>query len=149
MPLQTGNLAYLKVATPVVAPATPTYEKAGKMDSLTINLNLAEIEAGHFDDGGWTPYLTGKQDATIDFSCKIDTDASTGMLDAGQEILLEAYFDKTEILVKFAQRTGTGIREWSSTALVTSLVSDNPDGDVAMYTGTLRLTTKPTEGTQA
>lgn len=138
MGLQTGQLAYLKLSTD----GGSTYTKLGKVDSLTININAAEIEAGHFDDDGWLEYLEGKKDATIDFSCKYDES------DPGQDILLDYHFDSLTLDIEWAHKVGTGNRKYTATAIVTSLSPDFPDNDVAMITGTLRITSKPTPGTQ-
>jgi len=133
MALNPGQVAYLEVSDD----DGTSYSPVGKLDNVTLNINAGEIEAPHYDDDGWTPYLDGKKDATIEFSAKLDID------DPGQDILLGNYFDGDEIKAKWAMVEGTGNPEYEALVTVTSASQESPDNDVQMLTGTLRIREKP------
>jgi hypothetical protein len=134
-----GRLAYLMVAEDG---KTPTYQKVGKRVDLSLNLSRNENEAPHADDEGWTEYLMGRRNATIDGTVRYDES------DAGQQALIDHYFGDKEILIKFALETGSGKAEYTGKGFITNLTPSPPDEGPTDMSISIRINGKLEKETQ-
>lgn len=119
-----------------------TFVPVAKRVDMTLNLNKGEIDASHMDTGGWSEYLEGRKDATIDFTCRYDEE------DAGQGILIDNYFEGGTIKVKFLLKEEIGANEYVADGFVTSLSPAPSDGSPTDMSGSIRLTGVVTKSAQ-
>lgn len=119
-----------------------TYTAVGQRVDMTLNLNKAEIDASHMDTQGWSEYLEGRKDATIDFTVRYDE------ADAGQIMLIDSYFDDTVLDFKFMLKEEAGANAYTASGFVTSLSPAPSDGSPTDMSGSIRLTGAVTKTAQ-
>lgn len=107
-----GSVSSLEVSTD----GTVWTPVLGRVD-MTLTLTRGTIDASHMDGDGWSNYLAGRRDWSIDGTVRYDEE------DEGQKALIDNYFDETdgEIHVRFRLETGAGKREYVGRGFVTDV----------------------------
>lgn len=106
-----GKISSLEVSTD----GTQWVKVRGRTD-MTLNLTKGAIDASHMDEEGWSNYLDGRREWSIDGTLRYIED------DPGQTIIVDNYFaDAEEIHVRFRMAQGVGKKEWTGKAVATDV----------------------------
>lgn len=104
-----------------------SYQVIGEARDATLSISQNEIEATSFSSGGWSEYIPGLKEWSVDI------EALYIPANIGQENLYEALVDGTQIKVKLLPKTGTGNIGYEGDAFVTSWeINPTPDDAVAV-----------------
>lgn len=123
-----GRYATLEISTD-----GNTFEPVGGIVDVTFNKEVAEVDITSLSSGGKGEYLHGREDCTIDLSCRLLED------NAGQAELIDAADDKEYFYWRFKTQSSTS-RPRIGRGLVTSFAENGPLDDVASVDATIRCT---------
>lgn len=105
-----------KISSLEVSKDGTQWSKVGGRTDLTLNLTKGAIDASHMDEDGWSNYLPGRRDWSIDGTVRYMED------DEGQKIIIDNYFaDEEEIHVRFRLEQGDGKFEFIGKAFATDV----------------------------
>ncbi len=124
-----GRYATLEISTD-----GNTFEPVGGIVDVTFSKEVAEVDITSLSSGGKGEYLHGREDCTIDLSCRLLED------NAGQAELIDAADDKEYFYWRFRTQSSTS-RPRIGRGLVTSFAENGPLDDVASVDATIRCTT--------
>lgn len=114
-----------------------------KITSLSKNFPKDTADDTTYDSNGWEEKKIIKKRVSLDVSCKYEE------LTGQEDILDEAYSNETTLAVVYRPTgTGSGQKEWTFTALVTSLTVDGPHDDTLNMNFTLESTGSATMANQ-
>lgn len=112
-----GSVSSLEVSTD----GGTTWEKVlGRVD-MNLSLTKGSVDASHMDGDGWSNYLPGRRDWSVDGTVRYIEE------DEGQKALIDNYFDESdgELDIRFRLNQGVGKVEFTGKAF-TADVSPSP-----------------------
>jgi len=130
-----------RVATFEVSTNGSTYYSLGQRKNGNYSLDIDMMDSSNCD-------TVGKQQIYGDEQCKLSLSAMYDPTDSAQEILLQAAEDKTDIYARVRLIVGSGERELTFTAQVTSVGVDAGHGNVQELTAEVISNGTITRGTQ-
>ena len=129
------DIAYLKVGANKL-----TNDKR----DLTVTWTNAEIDTADASSAGYAEAIMGDQNVTISGSFNYQLEASAA---AAQLAIIDAGADQSDLTLEWAIEELAGARKWTGTGFVTSCAPVN--GDPSTISFTIRIKSKPTQGTQS
>lgn len=140
MARQAGRIQKLAVSTD----GGTNYTEVKGIADATLNLEQAELTTTAHDDGDFETFIVGRKNGSIDVTVRYDE------ADAGQQTLLDSFFDGTTLDYRWRMRGDvSGARELTAKGIITSQPQAAPNDDVASMDTTIRLTGTITKATQA
>lgn len=104
-----------------------SFKIIGEARDATLNISQNEIEATSFDSAGWSEYIPGLKEWTVDI------EALYVVNNIGQEALYDALVDGDIIQVRLLPKTGTGNTGYEGDAFITSWeINPTPDDAIAV-----------------
>lgn len=104
-----------------------SFSLLGEARDATLNISQNEIDATSFDSGGWSEFIPGLKEWTV------DTEALYIPDNAGQDALYESLVNGTKIQIKLLPKTGSGNIGYEGEAFVTSWeINPTPDDAIAV-----------------
>jgi hypothetical protein len=130
-----------RVATFEVSTNGTTYYNLGQRKSGNYSLDIDMMDASNCD-------TEGKQQIYGDEQCKLSLSAMYDPADSAQEILLQAAENKTDIYARVRLVVGSGERQLTFTAQVSSVGVDASHGNVQELTAEVISNGTITRGVQ-
>lgn len=112
-----------------------TYVKVAGVQDIDPDGNLDEIETTCKDSGAVREYIRGRRDLTFGVTGLWEED------DPGQIKVKDAWYNDTDLLVRFRMQDGVGKLEWLDLqTLLTNWSPGSPNDDASPLAMTLRVT---------
>lgn len=125
--MATSAIAGFNAQVSVSVDGGTSYQVIGEARDATLNISQNEIEATSFSSAGWSEYIPGLKEWSV------DVEALYIPTNIGQENLFEALVDGAQIKIKLLPKTGTGNLGYQGDAFVTSWeINPTPDDAVAV-----------------
>ena len=104
-----------------------SFQLIGEARDATLSISQNEIEATSFDSAGWSEYIPGLKEWSV------DVEALYIPTNVGQENLFEALVDGTLLKIKLLPKTGTGNLGYEGYVFVSSWeINPTPDDAVSV-----------------
>jgi predicted secreted protein len=104
-----------------------SFQLIGEARDATLSISQNEIEATSFDSAGWSEYIPGLKEWSV------DVEALYIPTNVGQENLFEALVDGTLLKIKLLPKTGTGNLGYEGDVFVSSWeINPTPDDAVSV-----------------
>lgn len=137
--MATSAIAGFNARVSISTDGGTTYVIVGESRDATLNISQNEIEATSFDSAGWSEYIPGLKEWTVDI------EALYIPINAGQANLFDTLVEGEKIHIKLLPKTGTGNTGYQGEAFVSSWeINPTPDDAVAVsvsFRGTGELAT--------
>ena len=125
--MATAAIAGFNARVSVSTDGGTTFKLIGEARDATLNISQNEIEATSFDSGGWSEYIPGLKEWTVDI------EALYIPTNDGQDALYDGLVAGSKVQVKLLPKTGTGNTGYKGDAFVTSWeINPTPDDAVAV-----------------
>jgi predicted secreted protein len=137
--MATSAIAGFNARVSISVDGGTSYQLIGEARDATLNISQNEIEATSFDSVGWSEYIPGLKEWSVDIEALyIPTNVA-------QENLFEALVDGTTLKIKLLPKTGVGNTGYQGSVFITSWeINPTPDDAVAVavsFRGTGELDT--------
>ncbi len=111
------------------------YTRVGGLEEIDPDGNLDEVECTNKDSGKVREYLHGRRDLTV---------AANGFwdnTDPGQQLVKDAFYDLTNLLLRFRMEDLEGADEWLDVdSIVTNYAPGSPNDDATTLAMSFRVT---------
>lgn len=129
-------------ATVHVSTTDASYLLVGKLKSVSLTMDNAEVDSTTNDDAGFTSALYGNQTANLNVTVSYDTS------DAQQTTMINAVYAKTKLWFRVRPTVGSGLRETRFQAVLLSMNPSASNGALVELSFTIKSDGTITNATQ-
>lgn len=125
--MATSAIAGFNARVSISADGGSSYQVIGEARDATLSISQNEIEATSFDSAGWSEYIPGLKEWSVDIEALyIPTNVA-------QENLFDALVNGTTLKIKLLPKTGTGNTCYEGDVFVSSWeINPTPDDAVSV-----------------